>query len=238
MADHPGARGSGGEPLDVWIAVDRFAEARLIPADAVLAAALARSEAAGLPAINVTASLGKLLQLIARVAGARNILEIGTQGAYSTIWLARALDPGGRVVTIEVDPAVAAIAKANIAEAGLTKVIDLRIGAALDELPKIEAEKRGPFDLIFIDADKPSTPQYVEWALRVSRVGSLIIIDNVVRAGALADEADDDPRVAAMRRVVDTVGRHPRLSATLMQTVGAKGYDGFVLAVVTGSPNP
>jgi predicted O-methyltransferase YrrM len=233
MADTPPEpRGSGSVPLDAWIAVDRYAEARLIPGDPALDAALARSQAAGLPAINVTASQGKLLQLIARVAGARSILEIGTLGAYSTIWMARALAPGGRIVTIEVDPAVAAIARTNIADAGLTTAIDLRVGRALDELPKIAAEKRGPFDLIFIDADKPSTPQYLEWAVRLSRVGGLIIIDNVVRAGALADETNDEPRVAAMRQVVEAVGRDPRLSATLVQTVGAKGYDGFVLAVV------
>ena len=233
MADtDPERRSAGGEPLDAWIAVDRYAEARLIPDDPLLDAALARSEAAGLPAINVTASQGKLLQLLTRVAGVRSILEIGTLGAYSTIWMARALSPGGRIVTIEVDLAAAAIARANIADAGLTNTIDLRVGRALDELPKIAAEKRGPFDLVFIDADKPSTPQYLEWALRLSRVGSLIIIDNVVRAGALADETNDEPRVAAMRQVVEAVGDDPRLSATLVQTVGAKGYDGFVLAVV------
>ncbi len=236
MADTPPERRSaGGEPLDAWIAVDRYAEARLILADPALDAALARSEATGLPAINVTASQGKLLQLLTRVSGARSILEIGTLGAYSTIWMARALSPGGRLVTIEVDLAAAAIARANIADAGLTTTIDLRVGRALDELPKIAAEKRGPFDLVFIDADKPSTPQYLEWALRLSRVGSLIIIDNVVRAGALADETNDDPRVEAMRQVVEAVGGDPRLSATLVQTVGGKGYDGFILAVVGDS---
>src|SRR5687767_12519337 len=182
---------AGGEPLDAWIAVDRYVESRLIPGDRALDAALARSEAAGLPPINVTASQGRLLHLIARIAGARAILEIGTLGAYSTIWLARALPPGGRLVTIEVDPDVAAIAKANIAGAGLAGVIELRVGRALDELPRIEADARGPFDLIFIDADKPGTPQYVEWAIRLSRPGSLIIVDNVVRAGALADEKND-----------------------------------------------
>ncbi len=233
MADTlPERRSAGGEPLDAWVAVDRYAEARLIPADPALEAALARSEAAGLPAINVTASQGKLLQLLTRIAGARSILEIGTLGAYSTIWMARALSPGGRLVTIEVDLAAAAVARANIADAGLTTTIDLRVGRALDELPKIAAEKRGPFDLVFIDADKPSTPQYLEWALRLSRVGSLIIIDNVVRAGALADETNDDPRVEAMRQVVEAVGSDPRLNATLVQTVGGKGYDGFILAVV------
>ena len=225
---------AGGEPLDAWIAVDRFAESRLIPGDRALDAALARNEAAGLPPINVTASLGRLLHLIARVAGARRILEIGTLGAYSTIWLARALPPGGRMVTIEVDPVFAGVARTNLADAGLSEVVDLRVGRALDELPGIEAEDSGPFDLTFIDADKPSTPQYLEWALRLSRAGSLIVIDNVVRAGALGDETNDDPRVEAMRQVVEAIGRNPRLTATVTQTVGAKGYDGFILALVTG----
>jgi predicted O-methyltransferase YrrM len=232
MADHAAHTRSGGEPLERWIAVDRFAEARLTPGDRVLDAALARSGAAGLPEINVTASLGQLLQLLARICGARRILEIGTLGAYSTIWMARALPADGRLVTIEVDPAVAAIARANLADAGLTSIVDLRVGAALDELPSIVAQGLGPFDLIFVDADKPSTPQYLDWALRLSRSGSLIFIDNVVRGGALADEQTDDPRVAAMQRVVELVGDNPRLTATLLQTVGAKGYDGFMLAVV------
>ena len=225
---------AGGEPLDAWIDVDRFAESRLIPGDRALDAALARSEAAGLPPINVTASLGRLLHLIARLAGARRILEIGTLGAYSTIWLARALPPGGRMVTIEVDPVFAGVARTNLADAGLSEVVNLRVGRALDELPGIEAEDSGPFDLIFIDADKPSTPQYLDWALRLSRAGSLIVIDNVVRAGALGDETNDDPRVEAMRQVVEAIGRNPRLTATVTQTVGAKGYDGFILALVTG----
>src|SRR5687767_7863609 len=221
---------AGGEPLDAWIAVDRYVESRLIPGDRALDAALARSEAAGLPPINVTASQGRLLHLIARIAGARRILEIGTLGAYSTIWLARALPPGGRMITIEVDPAFAAVARTNLADAGLSEVVDLRVGRALDELPSIEAGKSGPFDLIFVDADKPSTPQYLDWALRLSRAGSLIVIDNVVRAGALGDETSGDPRVEAMRQVIEAMGRNPRLTATVTQTVGAKGYDGFILA--------
>jgi len=231
----PEYRRSGGEPQQVWADVDRYAEARLAPSDPELDAALARSEAASLPPINVTASLGKLLHLFARLVGARAILEIGTLGGYSTIWLARALPAGGRLVTIEVDPDVAEVARTNIAGAGLSTVVDQRVGRALDELPRIEADGRGPFDLIFIDADKPSTPQYVEWAIRLSRPGSLIVVDNVVRAGALADESSDDPRVQAMRQVVEQIGRDPRLSATLTQTVGGKGYDGFILAVVSGA---
>jgi predicted O-methyltransferase YrrM len=231
-------RGStaGGEAQPEWVAVERHAEARLVPGDRALEGALARSEAAGLPGINVTASMGRFLHLLARIAGARRILEIGTLGAYSTIWLARALPPGGRVITIEVDPAVAETARANLAGAGLTGVVDLRVGRALDELPRIEAEGGGPFDMVFVDADKPSTPHYLEWAVRLSRPGSVIIIDNVVRAGALADEANDDPRVVAMRQVVEAISRNPRLTATLMQTVGSKGYDGFITALVGVTP--
>jgi predicted O-methyltransferase YrrM len=234
MSDRPEHSVPGGQPQQLWIDVDGYAEAHLAPADPALDAALARSEDARLPPINVTPSLGKLLHLLARTIGARAILEIGTLGAYSTIWLARALPAGGRLVTIEVDPDVAAIAKTNIADAGLADVVELRVGRALDELPRIEADRGGPFDLVFIDADKPSTPQYVEWAIRLSRPGSIIIVDNVVRAGALADGKNGDPRVQAMRQVVEQIGRDPRLSATLMQTVGSKGYDGFILAVVGG----
>jgi len=228
-------RGStaGGEARPEWVAVESFAEARLVPGDRALEGALTRSETAGLPGINVTATMGKFLHLLAQVAGARRILEIGTLGAYSTIWLARALPPGGHVITIELDPAVAETARANLADAGLAGVAELRVGRALDELPRIEAEGGGPFDMVFVDADKPSTPQYLEWALRLSRPGSVILIDNVVRAGALADEANDDPRVVAMRQVVEAISGNPRLTATLMQTVGSKGYDGFILARVT-----
>ena len=215
------------------MAVDQYAEKRLAPSDRALEGALARSEAAGLPGINVTATMGKFLHLLARIAAARRILEIGTLGGYSTIWLARALSPGGRLITIEVDPAFAETARANLVEADLTDVVDLRVAPALDELPRIEAENAGPFDLIFVDADKPSTPQYLDWAVRLSRAGTIILIDNVVRAGALADEANDDPRVAAMRQVVEAISRTTRLTATLMQTVGAKGYDGFITALVT-----
>ena len=226
---------SGGQPAQAWVDVERYAEARFAPADAALDAALARSEAAGLPPINVTATLGKLLQLLARMVGARAILEIGTLGGYSTIWLARALPPGGRLVTIEVDPDVADIARTNLAGAGLSDLVDLRVGRALDELPRIEADGPGPFDLIFIDADKPSTPQYVEWGIRLSRPGSVIVVDNVVRGGALADERTDDPRVRAMRQVAEQIAGDPRLNATLTQTVGPKGYDGFILAIVDGA---
>lgn len=218
---------------DTWTAVDDYVTRLLVPADPGLDEAVRASTEANLPPIAVSAPLGKFLHLLARIHGARRILEIGTLGGYSTIWLARALPPGGRLVTIEVDPDVAAIAKTNIAGAGLADVVELRVGRALDELPRIEADARGPFDLIFIDADKPGTPQYVEWAIRLSRPGSLIIVDNVVRAGALADEKNDDPRVQAMRQVVDQIGRDSRLSATLTQTVGSKGYDGFILAVVS-----
>jgi len=219
--------------VERWTAVDRYFVSLFAPDDDALAAAQASAEAAGLPPISVTPLQGKLLMLLAAACRAERILEIGTLGAYSTIWLARALPPGGRVITIEVDPVVAETARANLADADLTGVVELRVGRALDELPRIEAEGGGPFDMVFVDADKPSTPQYLEWALRLSRPGSVIIIDNVVRAGALADEANDDPRVAAMRQVVEAISRHPRLTATLMQTVGSKGYDGFILARVT-----
>jgi predicted O-methyltransferase YrrM len=228
-------RGStaGGEAQPAWVAVERYAEARLAPGDRALEGALARSEAAGLPGINVTATMGKFLHLLAQIAGARRILEIGTLGAYSTIWLARALPAGGRLITIELDPTAAETARANLVDTGLADVVDLRVGRALDELPRIEAEDGGPFDMIFVDADKPSTPQYLEWAVRLSRPGSVIIVDNVVRAGALADEANDDPRVVAMRQVMEAIARNPRLTATLLQTVGSKGYDGFILVLVT-----
>jgi predicted O-methyltransferase YrrM len=233
ISDPSERRSAGGEPEPAWVAVEQYAEEWLVPGDRALEAALTRSEAAGLPGINVTASQGKLLHLLALMAGARRILEIGTLGAYSTIWLARALPPGGRLITIEVDPDNAAVARANLVDAGLTDVVDLRVGRALDELPRLETEGGGPFDLVFVDADKPTTPHYLDWALRLSRRGSVIIIDNVVRAGSLADETNDDPRVAAMRQVVEAISRNARLTATLTQTVGSKGYDGFITALVT-----
>jgi predicted O-methyltransferase YrrM len=219
-----------------WTAVDRYLTDLLAPPDPALDAALRTSAAAGLPAINVSPNQGKLLHLLARAQGAREILEVGTLGGYSTIWLARALPPGGRLVTLEADPGHAEVARANIASAGLDGVVQLRLGRALDTLPRLAAEGRGPFDLVFIDADKPSTPEYFAWALKLTRRGSVIITDNVVRKGAVADQASDDPNVQGMRRFLELLAAEPRVSATAIQTVGGKGYDGFALALVTADP--
>ena len=219
---------------DQWTTVDRFIGDSLIPPDPVLEAALRASAEAGLPAIQVSPAQGKLLQLLAKVRNAHTILEIGTLGGYSTIWLARALSAGGRLITLEADPKHAEVAQANITRAGLAGVVELRLGKALDVLPQLAAEGRGPFDLIFIDADKPATPDYYAWALKLSRVGSLIIADNVVRKGALADAASIDPSVRGMRRFHEAVAAERRVSATTIQTVGCKGYDGFTLALVIG----
>ena len=215
-----------------WTAVDSYVAEMLIPEDPALEAALHASTDAGLPAIQVSAPQGKLLHLLARVHGARTVLELGTLGGYSTIWLARALPAGGRLITVEVDAQRADIARANIARAGLAHVVELRTGRALDILPQLAAEGRGPFDLIFIDADKPSTPDYFAWALKLARAGSLIIVDNVVRKGALADAGSTDPNVCAMRRFHELLSAERRVSATTIQTVGCKGYDGFTLALV------
>jgi predicted O-methyltransferase YrrM len=215
-----------------WTAVDRYITGLLFPPDPALDGALAASVAAGLPLINVPASQGKLLMLLAKSHGARNILEIGTLGAYSTIWLARALPAGGRIITLEADPKHVKIATANIAAAGLGDVIELRPGPAQETLPQIAAEGKGPFDFIFIDADKQSTADYFTWALRLSRVGSVIIVDNVVRDGGVIDPASTDPRVHGVRRFNDMLAAERRVSATIIQTVGAKGYDGFAMALV------
>jgi predicted O-methyltransferase YrrM len=219
-----------------WTAVDRYIADLLVPSDAALDAALASSTAAGLPAINVSPPLGKLLHILARARGARTILEIGTLGGYSTIWLARALPAGGRLVTLEADAKHAEIARANIARAGLSDVVDLRLGLALDTLPKIAAEGRGPFDLIFIDADKQHNADYFRWAVDLSRKGSVIIVDNVVRDGKVIDAASADAMVQGVRRFNEALAAEPRVSATEIQTVGSKGYDGFAIAVVTADP--
>jgi predicted O-methyltransferase YrrM len=217
---------------NAWNDVDRYLSDLIVPQDEALEAALKASEAAGLPAINVAPNQGKLLWLLARVQGARNILEIGTLGGYSTIWLARALARGGRVITLEADPKHAEVARANIARAGLTKIVDVRLGRAIDTLPLLEAEGAGPFDLFFIDADKPSIPEYFKWALKLSRPGSLIIVDNVVRAGAVADASSEDPSVQGVRRMFAAIAAEPRVSATAIQTVGVKGHDGLAIALV------
>ena len=213
-------------------AVDRYIEEMLVQSDPALDAALKASAEAGLPAIQVSPTQGKLLQTLARAAGAHSILEIGTLGAYSTIWLARALPAGGRLITLEANPKHAEVARSNLVRAGLAEVVELRLGPALDSLPRLAAEGRTPFDLIFIDADKPGYSDYFAWAMKLSRRGSLIIADNVVRKGAVADAGSNDPDVAGIRRFNETVMAEPRVSPTAIQTVGRKGYDGLAFAVV------
>ncbi|WP_437729495.1 O-methyltransferase [Sorangium sp. So ce861] len=219
-----------------WSAVDRYITDLLVPPDAALAAALDASAAAGLPPINVAPNQGKLLNLLARIHGARTILEIGTLGGYSTIWLARALPAGGRLITLESEPKHAEVARANLDRAGVADRVELRLGRALDTLPKLAVEGRGPFDLIFIDADKPSNPDYFAWALKLSRRGSVIVIDNVVRRGAVVDPGSADPNVQGVRRLYELLAAEPRVSATAFQTVGIKGYDGLAVALVTADP--
>lgn len=229
------AMNPGQEP---WTAVDEYVGEALLPPDSVLEAALEASAAAGLPLIQVSPCQGKLLHLLARIHGARKILEVGTLGGYSTIWLARALPPGGRLITLEIDPEHAKVALVNIARAGLQDVVDLRIGPALETLPGLAAEGKGPFDLIFIDADKPRTSEYFDWALKLSRRNSLIIVDNVIRKGAVLDPGNTDPAVQGMRRFLLALGTESRVTATAIQTVGSKGYDGFAMALVISDPNP
>jgi len=217
---------------DQWKAVDNYLAGLLVAPDTALDAALEASTTAGLPPINVSPTHGKLLHLLATMQGARLILEIGTLGAYSTIWLARALPADGRLITLEADSKHADVARANIVRAGLEGIVELRLGKALDTLPQIAAGKNGPFDLIFIDADKQNIPRYFDWALRLSRSGTLIVVDNVVRGGAVVDAATEDTNVQGVRQFLDIVAREPRVSATAIQTVGLKGYDGFALALV------
>ncbi|MFD7463398.1 O-methyltransferase [Streptomyces tendae] len=216
-----------------WTAVDDYFNDLLVEEDDALLKAVASQDAAGLPPHHISPNQGKLLSLLATLRGARRILEIGTLGGYSTIWLARALPADGRLVTLEADAAYAAVAAANISHAGLDGIVDLRVGRAVDSLPQLADEEQDPFDLVFIDADKPSNPLYLEWALRLTRPGSVIIGDNVVRDGAVVDATSSDPRVQGVRRFTELISEHPRLTATTIQTVGAKGYDGFTLALVT-----
>jgi predicted O-methyltransferase YrrM len=217
----------------VWTAVDRHFTNLLVPADPVLEEALRASAAAGLPPHHVSPTEGKLLSLLARIQGARAILEIGTLGGYSTIWLARELPTDGHLITLEIDARHAEVARANIARAGLADVVEVRVGRAVEILPQLATEGRGPFDLIFIDADKQSNVEYFAWALKLSRRGSVIVADNVVRNGALVDATSADPSVQGVRRFLDLVAREPRVSVTAIQTVGTKGYDGFAIALVT-----
>ncbi|MGW0913954.1 O-methyltransferase [Streptomyces sp. NPDC002784] len=216
----------------LWDAVDDYFTAHLSPDDEALRAAVRDSEAAELPHAAVTAPQGKLLHLLALIQGARTILEIGTLGGYSTIWLARALPADGRLVSLEYSPKHAEVACRNIARAGLEKVVDVRVGAALESLPQLADENPAPFDLVFIDADKANNAHYVEWALRLTSAGSLIIVDNVVRDGRIAEADSPAADVQGTRAAVELIGDHPRLSGTAIQTVGSKGYDGFLLARV------
>ena len=211
---------------ELWTAVDRYITDLLVPPDEALEKALRASADAGMPAIAVSPNQGKLLMMLAQMLGARRILEIGTLGGYSTIWLARGLAPGGMLITLEADPKHADVARSNIARAGLSDVVEVRLGRGLDTLPLLE----GPFDLIFIDADKVSYPEYLQWAIRLTRAGSVIVADNVVRKGAVIDADSSDQNVRGVRRFNEILAAEARLSGTTIQTVGSKGYDGITIA--------
>lgn len=217
---------------NTWNAVDDYFSDILIPSDAALDSALQDSDAAGLPRHNVAPNQGKLLQIFAQMQGARRILEIGTLGGYSTIWLARAVPSNGCVVTLEAGPKCAEVAVKNIARANLTDVVDVRVGRAIDTLPELVREGTQPFDFIFIDADKPSNPEYLKWSLKLSRPGTVIVGDNVVRNGEVANSSSLDPKVRGVRKFCELLSSEPRLSSTAIQTVGSKGYDGFAIAIV------
>jgi predicted O-methyltransferase YrrM len=218
---------------DRWAEVDDFVSGLLVPGDADLDATLKAGVEAGLPEIQVSPPQAKLLEVLVRSIGATSILEFGTLAGYSTIWLARALPEGGELVTLEASADYAAVARANIARAGLAEIVDLRVGPALDTLPRLEEEGAGPFDFVFIDADKVHTPDYFAWSLERTWPGGLIVADNVVRDGALADPQSDEPTIPAQRRLHEMIAADPRVSGTTIQTVGGKGYDGFTLALVT-----
>jgi predicted O-methyltransferase YrrM len=215
----------------IWDEVDRYF-GRLIPSDPALGAALAANRKAELPAIDVTPLQGKFLELLVRITGAHRVLEIGTLGGYSTLWLARALPHGGQVVTLELEPRHAEIARANLQNAGMADRVDVRVGRAADLLRALVAGNTAPFDLIFIDADKASYPEYLDWSLTLSRPGTVIVADNVVRDGRVIEPDNPDPNIQGVRRFTDLVAAEPRLSSTVLQTVGSKGYDGFALAIV------
>ncbi|QBS39832.1 O-methyltransferase [Nocardia sp. CS682] len=218
-----------------WADVDGYIVDTLVQ-DAATAAALTANAAAELPAIDVSAPQGKFLYLLARTARARRVLEIGTLGGYSTIWLARAVGEKGQVVTLEFEPKHAEVARKNLDDAGVGERVDIRVGAALDSLPVLAEENSDPFDLVFIDADKVNNPNYVQWALRLTKPGSVIIVDNVVRHGGLVDATSDDQAIRASRATVELLAAEPALDATVVQTVGSKGWDGFAYAVVNGEP--
>jgi predicted O-methyltransferase YrrM len=228
----PGHRPGPRASTDPAAAVDRLLEQLLLGPDPALDAAFDAARAAGLPAIEVSPTQGRLLELLVRVTGTRRVLELGTLAGQSTIALARGLPEGGRVVTLEIDPRFAEVARGSIDRAGLGDRVEIRVGAALETLPQIEAEDRGPFDLIFIDADKQTYPEYLGWALRLARPGTLIIGDNVVRGGAVADPGDDSASIRGSRRFLELLGSEPRLRATAIQTTGVKGHDGIAFAVV------
>ena len=217
---------------ETWTAIDHFLAATILPPDPALDATLDANAKAGMPAIDVSPMQGKLLHLIARIRGAKHILEIGTLGGYSTIWMARALPAGGRLISLELEPEHAEVARKNIAHAGLEKFVEVRVGRAIEILPVLAAEKRPPFDLVFIDADKGSNPEYFEWALKLTTSGSVIIVDNVIRKGAVLEADSTDPAIQGTRRLHQRLGKESRVTATAIQTVGTKGHDGFVLAVV------
>ncbi|QHW34033.1 O-methyltransferase [Paenibacillus rhizovicinus] len=217
-----------------WSLVDNYMTERLIPRDDVLEQVMAANQREELPPIDVSASQGKLLQLLARMTNAKRILEIGTLGGYSTIWMGKALPADGKLVTLELDPKHAQVAQANIALAGLSRLVEIRVGVALEQLAKLEEEGTEPFDLIFIDADKPSNPAYLQWALRFSHPGTVIVGDNVVRDGEIINRHSTDPRVQGIRTFYDMLAAEPRISATAIQTVGSKGYDGFMIGIVNG----
>jgi predicted O-methyltransferase YrrM len=217
-----------------WTAVDEYISDLLAPDDEALEQAVAGAVEAGLPAIQVSPPQGKLLALLARSIGARTALEFGTLGGYSTIWLGRALPGDGRLITLEYEAAYADVARINLERAGLVEKVQVRVGPALETLPVLEDEGAGPFDLVFIDADKVHTPEYFAWSVEHTRPGGLIVADNVVRGGALVDESDPDPAIAAQRRFHEMLAAEPRVEATTIQTVGGKGYDGFAIALVKG----
>ena len=218
---------------ELWTSVDHYLSGLLAPHDDALTSALQSSTQAGLPEIQVSTVQGKLLHILARAVRAKRILEIGTLGGYSTIWLAPALSPDGKLISLEADSKHADVARANIARAGLSKVVDIRLGRALETLPLIAGENAGPFDLIFIDADKPNIPEYFAWSLKLAREGSLILVDNVVREGKVVDAKSEDANVQGVRRFFDLLAAEKRVSATTIQTVGTKGYDGLAIALVT-----
>jgi len=217
---------------DLWTAVDRYFEERLFPEDPVQAQVMAACREAGLPSIQISPGLGMLLNLLARIQGASKILEVGTLGGYSGIWLARALGHAGRLVTLEADQKHARVAASNFQRAGLADIVDLRVGPALETLPRLEEEGCGPFDLFFIDADKKNIPHYLSWSIKLARPGSLIVVDNIVRGGKVLEEKEEDEGVRGVRGMFEMISRDQHLAATALQTVGIKGYDGFLVARV------